>query len=158
LKLTEVPILRKVREVWGTRHYNLRMNFTWPDPISLIADIVTFCCVPTLTIATIALWKQVKEAREIKIVSSKCVEFYDVDARIAVNLVPFENITTLPRVGDEVYLPGETYDNEHHVNGLYKVLKIMFIYDEAPKSDQPCAAVPAKICIDIQRPKPKVAE
>jgi hypothetical protein len=51
------PTLRKVREGWGTRHYNLRMNFTWPDPISLIADIVTFCCVPTLTIATIALWK-----------------------------------------------------------------------------------------------------
>ena len=94
----------------------------------------------------------------MKIVSFKCVEFNDVDARVAVNLVPFENVTTLPRVGDEVYLPGETYDNEHHGNGLYKVLKIMFIYNEAPKSDQPCAAVPAKICIDIQRPKPKVAE
>ena len=44
------------------------MNFTWPDPFSLIADIITFCCVPTLTVATIALWKQVKEAREMKIV------------------------------------------------------------------------------------------
>jgi hypothetical protein len=129
------------------------MNFQWPDAISFVADAIALFGIPTLAVATIALFRQVKKSQEIGIVSFECIEFHGVDARVAVNLAHFKSIKAIPRVGDQVYLPGEAYDGKHHSNGLYEVTKIMFIYDEAPNDKQPCAAVPAKICIDVRRPK-----
>jgi hypothetical protein len=127
------------------------MNFTLPDPISLASDAITFLGIPTLAAATIALLRQAKKAREIGIVSFECIEFNDVDANAAVNLVPFGTIKAIPRVGDHVYLPGEIHDGKRYSNGLYEVIRTLFIYDEARNDKQPCAATPAKICIDVRR-------
>jgi len=132
----------------------LAMNFPLPDPISLVADAITFLGIPTLAAATIALFREVKKARQIGIVSFECIEFNDADAHVAVNLVPFKTIKAIPRVGDQVYLPGEVHDGKRYSNGLYEVVRTLFIYDEAPYEEQPCAATPAKICIDVRRLTP----
>lgn len=126
------------------------MTFQWPDPISLVADLIAIFGIPTLAYSTKQLYNDLKKARETKIVSFECVEFHDVDANVAVNLVPFENMTTLPRVGDEVYLPGDIDDQERKVSDIYKVLKVLFIYNGVRHREQPTAAIPAKICIDVR--------
>lgn len=126
------------------------MTFAWPDPISFIADIIAIVGIPTLAYSTKQLYADLTRARETKVVSFECVEFNDIDARVAVNLVPFENMTSLPRVGDEVYLPGDLDDRERKASNIYKVLKILFIYNGVRHREQPIAAIPAKICIDVR--------
>ena len=63
------------------------MPFTWPDPISLIADIVTIVAVPTLGVATWNLYKQVKDSRKSRGVTEESVTFYDVTKKTGVNIV-----------------------------------------------------------------------
>jgi len=72
------------------------MAFTWPDPISLAADAVTFVGIPTLAWSTWKLWQDRKRdraeetARRIdathqEIVSQGCVDFEDTRERAAIN-------------------------------------------------------------------------
>ena len=56
------------------------MNFQWPDPISFVADLVTFVGVPVLAYSTRGLYGEFKELRWAKGVSEDCVTFWDVDA------------------------------------------------------------------------------
>jgi hypothetical protein len=126
------------------------MPFVWPDPISFLADIVTFVGIPVLSVTTYSLYKDAKKERENRTVSMGCMEFNDVDARVGVNLVPLKQITDVPRIGDEVYLPGETHDHKNYGGGLYKVLNVVFCYEEAPEINQPCPALPVKIIVDVR--------
>jgi hypothetical protein len=126
------------------------MSFTWPDPISFIADIVAIFGIPTLAVSIIQLYRQAKKAREPQTVSFGCLEFVDVEQEVGVNLVPLEKITTIPRVGDQVYLPGETHDSKPYGRGYYEVRKVVFGYSEAPEIDQPCPALPAKIVVHVR--------
>jgi len=80
------------------------MIFAWPDPVSFVADIVTLIGVPVLTYSTWGLYKQFEKERQPRGVSENCVSFYDVDARCAINLVPFKQLAVIPIVGNCVYL------------------------------------------------------
>jgi hypothetical protein len=127
------------------------MSFTWPDPISFVADIVAIIGIPTLAVSTINLYREAKKAREPQTVSYGCLEFDDVDERCGINLVPLEMVTAIPRVGDQVFLPGETHDSKAYGLGYYEVLKVEFGYSEAPEIDQPCPARPAKIVVQARK-------
>jgi len=126
------------------------MSFPWPDPISLVADAIGILGIPTLTVSTIQLYREIKKARTPQSVSHGCLEFIGEDGKCGVNLVPMENIMAIPRVGDEVYLPGETHDSKAYDQGYYEVLKVLFIYSEAPEIEQPCPALPSKISVRVR--------
>ncbi|MGO9650240.1 MAG: hypothetical protein ACLPOO_19585 [Terriglobales bacterium] len=126
------------------------MSFTWPDPISLVADVIAIFGIPTLVVSTLQLYREAKKAREPQTVSFGCLEFCNVEDNCGVNLVPLERITAIPRVGDRVFLPGETHDSQSYGSGYYEVLKVVFTYHEAPEIDQPCPALPAKIIVDVR--------
>ncbi|MBS1822646.1 MAG: hypothetical protein JST61_11850 [Acidobacteria bacterium] len=127
------------------------MFFTWPDPISLVADAVTIVGVPILWFTFRGWFKEWKYEREHNTVSMGCMEFNNVDDRCGVNLVPLEDINAVPRIGDQVYLPGETHDRKHYGTGLYEVLNVVFCYGEAPEINQACPARPVKIIVDVRK-------
>ncbi|MHB1021002.1 MAG: hypothetical protein ACYC46_12545 [Acidobacteriaceae bacterium] len=117
------------------------MSFQWPDPISLVADVITFVGFPTLVVSTIQLYKEVgrereearkerEEARRARGVSEDCVTFFDVESKCAINSVPFKKTGAIPRVGDNVYLPGERDGDRSYGDGKYRVLEINFHYRE----------------------------
>lgn len=85
------------------------MAFPMPDPLSLIADVVTIVGIPALVISTVTFYQEYRkeraERRAIKGVSEDCLEFYDPHGRVAINLVPLEVVKVLPRPGDVVFLP-----------------------------------------------------
>jgi hypothetical protein len=137
--------------------------FTWPDPISLAADVITIVGLPLLVVGAIKLFRDLRkdrveeirqkiEASHREIVSQGCVEFYDTGSGAAINLVPFETRASLPRPGDFVMLPGETHDGQSFGAGEYEVEKVSFSFQEAPEiTDQPCPAVPSKIIVYVHR-------
>jgi hypothetical protein len=128
------------------------MSFQWPDPISGIADFITFVGVPVLVYTTFGLYRELKKARQPQSVSHGCLEFADADRRLAINLVPLEEVTAIPRAGDIVLLPGETRGQENRGAGNYRVLSVEFIYleDFEEEVDQPCAALPSKIVVNVR--------
>jgi hypothetical protein len=110
------------------------MFFNWPDPISFVADFIAIVGIPTLAVSTRNLYSDAKKAREPQSVSHGCLEFYDEDKGVGINLVPLKEITAIPRAGDLVLLPGETDRADHWKNyggGNYEVLRVEFSYLEA---------------------------
>lgn len=110
------------------------MSFTWPDPISLVADVVTFIGIPVLVYSTWSLYRQFEKDRQPKGVSEDCVSFYDVNEKCAINLVPFKQLAVIPRAGDYVYLPGETDAKRNYGGGKYEVVAVQFHYREDSKA------------------------
>jgi|tagenome__1003787_1003787.scaffolds.fasta_scaffold20016797_1 hypothetical protein len=55
-------------------------------------------------------------------VSEDCLEFLNVDQDVAINLVPFENMRFIPRIGGRVLLPG-TSEGEK----MYEVRGVEYI-------------------------------
>jgi hypothetical protein len=127
------------------------MTFLWPDPISLVADIIAIVGIPTLAVSTTKLYKDAKKAREPQSVSHGCLEFSYVDQKCGINLVPLTEVTAIPRAGDRVFLPGETRNGKNLGGGLYEVEDVAFSYLEAPDEvDQPCPALPSKIMVRVR--------
>jgi len=126
------------------------MIFTWPDPIGLVADIVTIFGIPAVYVSTRQFYQEAKKAREPQGVSHGCLEFNDVDQDVGINLVPLKAVTAIPRAGDRVYLPGETRGSENRGGGFYEVLDVKFSYVQAPEVDQPCPALPSKIMVQVR--------
>jgi hypothetical protein len=131
------------------------MMFTWPDPVSLVADVVTLVGVPILAVSTYQLWKEFRRVREPKGVSQDCLEFYDYQEKVGVNLVPLEKVGAFPRPGDRVFLPGETHEGKNFGGGEYEVERIAFTFHEAPEMDQPCPAVPSKVVAYVHKREQK---
>jgi hypothetical protein len=121
----------------------------WPDPISLLADIVTIVGIPALWISTQQVYREYLKGREIRSVSQDCLEFTERDT--AINLVPLEKVVAFPRQGDIVFLPGETREGKNLGGGRYEVEKVAFTFDEALDVDQPCPAVPSKVVAYVRR-------
>jgi hypothetical protein len=126
------------------------MIFTWPDPIGLVADVVTIFGIPAVYVSTRQFYREAKKAREPQSVSQGCLEFNDTDQDVGINLVPLKDVTAIPRAGDRVYLPGETRGSENRGGGLYEVLDVRFSYVQAPEVDQPCPALPSKIMVQVR--------
>jgi hypothetical protein len=143
------------------------MAFTWPDPISFAAAVITFVGMPTLAWSTRKLWQDRKkdlaeeaerrvEAKHREIVSQGCVDFEDTRRGVGINLVPFEKLAAVPRLGDFVMLPGETHNGQTLGAGEYEVERVSFSFQEAPEiADQPCPAVPSKIIVYVHKREPK---
>ena len=125
------------------------MAFTWPDPISLVADTLTIVGIPTLAVANWQLYREYLKRKEIKNVSQDCLEFTDRDTGI--NLVPLERVAAFPRPGDIVFLPGETREGKNYGGGEYEVERVAFTFHEAPEIDQPCPAVPSKVVAYVRK-------
>jgi hypothetical protein len=129
----------------------LYMCFQWPDPISFVADVIAIVGIATLAVATAKLYKDAKKAREPQNVSHGCLEFYDVDEKVGINMVPLAEVTAIPRAGDNVLLPGEYHDQKFVGSGNYKVIDVEFTYLAAPDEvDQPCPALPSKIIVRVR--------
>lgn len=126
------------------------MSFSWPDPISLFADVVTIVGIPTLAVSTLKLFQYAKKAEELKVVGEDCLNFYDVTKGRGINLVPFKNVTAIPRAGDIVSLPGETNEKRKYRGGRYEVVDVEFDYREDDKSHLPVAATPLTIRINVK--------
>lgn len=131
------------------------MTFMWPDPISLVTDVVTFIGVPTLGVTT---WRFYQEYRKeqaertvIKSVSQGCLEFYDYQERVVINLVELDRVAASPRPGDLVMLPGETREGANRGGGDYEVERVIFTFLEEPEIDQPCSAIPSKVIAYVRR-------
>ena len=127
-----------------------RMAFAWPDPISLIADVVTIIGLPAIVVTTWSLYREFRKERaeRKKLISEGCLEFLDSQQRVAVNLVPLDRVPSLPRPGDRVFLPGE---GVNYGAGQYEIESISFTFEEAPNIGQPCPAVPAKVVARVRR-------
>ena len=121
--------------------------------VSRIADAFAILGVPALWITTLRFYREFRrdqaDRREIKSVSQDCLEFSD--DKQAINLVPLESITFMPRPGDTVYLPGETHDRINYGGGLYEVERVSFTYFDAPEVDQPCPAKPRKVIAHVRK-------
>jgi hypothetical protein len=126
------------------------MCLALPDPISLIADIVTLVGVPTLAVSTWKLYQAKKEERKPKGVSQGCVSFYDVDQKMNINLIPFEHLIALPRIGDQITLPGETDNGKSYGDGVYKVQGIEIHYIERPDLPRPASAATSVITVNVR--------
>jgi hypothetical protein len=128
------------------------MTWTWPDPISFVADIVTFVGIPLLYVSTRQMYHEFEKEREPQAVSHGCLEFYDVVGKCGINLVPLSEVTAIPRSGDRVLLPGEYVDRKNYGGGVYEVLSVEFAYLPASDEvDQPCPALPSKICVAVRQ-------
>ncbi len=127
------------------------MSFTWPDPISFAADMVTFIGIPALALSTWGLFRQLKKDRRQRGVSEDCVSFCDVDAKCAINLVPFKQLAIIPRAGDHVYLPGETDKERNYGGGKYKVVAVQFHYREDSEAHPFIPAATSAIEIMVRR-------
>lgn len=125
------------------------MLFAWPDPISLVADIVTIIGIPVLAVTTGKLYQEYSKSREIKNVSQDCLEFNEKGTGI--NLVPLDRVAAFPRAGDIVFLPGETHEGKNYGGGEYEVERVAFTFNEAPEIDQPCPAVPSKVVASVRK-------
>ena len=125
------------------------MFFKWPDPISLLADLVTIVGIPFLWHTTRRMYRDYLKSRGVKIVSQDCVEF--TERKVGINLVPLDKIAAFPRPGDTVYLPGETHEGKNYGRGEYEVERIAFTFDEAPEIDQPCPAIPSKVVAYVRK-------
>lgn len=104
------------------------MIFTLPDPISLIADVISIIGIPILAISTRNLYRDAKKAREPQSVSHGCLEFGRAHNKSGINLVPLSDVTAIPRPGDTVVLPGEYVDHKNYGDGVYKVESVLFSY------------------------------
>lgn len=127
------------------------MNFPWPDPISFVADVVTFVGIPVLLYSTRGLYREFKEFRRVKGVSEDCVTFLDVESKCAINSVPFKKTGEIPRVGDSVYLPGLRDGDRSCGDGKYKVVEINFHYCEDREAHPFIPASPSKIEIHVRK-------
>jgi hypothetical protein len=136
------------------------MNFTWPDPVSLVSDVVTIVGLPTLMWSTVRLVKEARkeradaaerlhEERRKETISVGCLEF--LDGRTGVNVVPLDKVRGLPRPGDIVSLPGETRTGRNSGEGEYEVERLTFTFLEAPEIDQPCPAIPSRVIAHVRR-------
>jgi hypothetical protein len=125
------------------------MVFTWPDPISLVADIVTIIGIPVLVVTTDRLYREYSKSRAVKHVSQDCLEFNE--NKTGINLVPLERVAAFPRPGDIVFLPGETHEGKNYGGGEYEVEKVAFTFNEAPEIDQPSPAVPSKVVAYVRK-------
>jgi hypothetical protein len=95
-----------------------------------------------------------KQERQLKGVSEDCLSFYDVHAKCGINLVPFADVTAIPRTGDIVSLPGETNEMDEKKNyggGRYEVVSVEFYYCEDWESDRPTAAKQLGIQINVKK-------
>ncbi len=128
-----------------------RMSFQLPDPISCFADFVTIFSIWIVYFQTRQAWKELKKARAPLSVGHGCLEFGHFDYECAINLVPLTEATAIPRVGDTIFLPGETRGEKNLGRGLYKVEDVIFRYREAPDEvDQPCPALPSRIVVRVR--------
>ena len=125
------------------------MTLTWPDPLSLIADVVTIVGIPILVVTSYRLYREYAKSLEVKNVSQDCLEFNEKGTGI--NLVPLERVVAFPRPGDMVFLPGETHEGKNYGGGEYEVEKVAFTFHEAPEIDQPCPAVPSKVVAYVRK-------
>jgi hypothetical protein len=129
--------------------------FSWLDVVGHLADLVTILGVPLLAVGTWQLVREIRreraERKVMKIVSQDCLEFYDSQQKVPVNLVPLERVDAFPRPGDRVFLPGETYEGKNLGSGEYEVERIAFTFFEAPEVDQPCPAVPSKVVAYVRK-------
>jgi hypothetical protein len=130
------------------------MKFVLPDPISFVADLVTLFGIPALAYATYQLYKNAKRAREPQAVSHGCLEFYDIENEVGINLVPLDTVVAIPREGDSVLLPGDM-DHGYLGGGDYDVLSVEFTFVPPlhGEVDQPCPALPGKIIVVVRKRK-----
>ncbi len=124
----------------------------WLDCLSLVADIVALVGIPSCWIQNRQLLKQYQEAHKTKIVSENCLEFLAPGR--AVNLVPLDNLVTLPRVGETVYLPAEP--GAESERGLYRIesLDHFFVRPTEGEMTQPVQAVLGKVVARVTRIQP----
>jgi hypothetical protein len=67
-------------------------------------------------------------AEQMKGVTEDCLVFYDTRHKVGVNVIPLDKIDFLPRVGEELYLPGMDGKGQ----GTYKIDAIRHCYTSAP--------------------------
>ena len=126
------------------------MYFTWPDPISFFADLITVVGVPTLAVSTWKLYQAQREERKPKGISQECVSFYDVDRKVSINLIPFEFLVALPKTGDRIILPGETAPGASYGDGVYDVIGVQFHYVKRPDLPRPASAATSVIEVNVR--------
>lgn len=73
------------------------------------------------------------------------IEFLERD--IAINTSSFKEGACLPRVGEEVYLPGIGGEGA----GLYKVLRIVHVYGHSETEVNPGFAYGSKVAVYLER-------
>jgi hypothetical protein len=121
----------------------------WLDRFSLVADLFTVLGIPSLFYLYHQLWKQYRESHEERIVSESCLEFLAPGR--AINLVPLETLSVLPRVGEIVDLPAEA-GAESEI-GSYRVERIDHVFVRPPigQMTQPVQAVLGKVIARLSR-------
>ena len=118
------------------------VTFTWPDPISLAADVVTFVGIPVLVVTTLKFYREYRneaaERKAIKGVTEDHLEFYDTRNKAVVDIVPLDRMAAFPRAGDVVFLPNVVYDGRIVAGGSYEVERLNFTFCRPePETDEP---------------------
>jgi len=100
--------------------------------LSSYANVIGFLIgLPTVVGAYYQSWRARHEsrlAREGLVYSANCLEFI-MENGDSINLVPLENLHTLPRTGEVVFLPGtSSHDLQEPQHAAYQVTRIEYIY------------------------------
>ncbi len=123
------------------------MYLTWPDNISLAANLVTIAGVPLLYLAIRNLYREYRQQHAVRGITEGRLEFIDSQRNTVVALSPIERIEFLPRAGDFVSLPKVNGVNGE--SGTYKVEKVTFILAESPVEEQDCTLL--KISANVRK-------
>ncbi len=70
-------------------------------------------------------------AEEMKGITEDCLVFYDHQRKVSVNVIQLDKADFLPRVGEQVYLPGIDGNGQ----GTYKIDAIRHCYAETSDDD-----------------------
>lgn len=85
---------------------------------------------------------------EFKSIGDGCVIFTDGD--VGINSVLIAETPYLPRVGDDVSLPGE----KGHGRGIYTVTRVLHSYQEITDPNEACPAKLNRVNVFVEKRKP----
>jgi hypothetical protein len=74
------------------------------------------------------------EGDKPKGVGEGCIDFYDETAKISVNLVPLEKIANIPRIGEQVLLPGTPGPGKRD-GGVFQVSSVLHSFGSDENDD-----------------------
>jgi hypothetical protein len=103
----------------------------WSPYVSVIGFVVGLPAVVGTYYESLRARQEARRARDGTLHAQDCLEFVAGDGA-CINLVPLETLTTLPRTGDVILLPGDgTGVDGEFLMGAYLVEKVEHIYTRA---------------------------
>jgi len=121
----------------------------WLKVLFIAGSLASIVALPNLGFVYWQLYKLRKAIGGPRVVSEECLEFLQTQPRMAINLVPLNKLTFIPRPGDSVLLPG---DGPQLGAGMYEITGVCHSFTEETEDVcQPSQARLVKVVAYIKR-------